>query len=50
MHNDRGEAFAYELRLRNIIGRREDPREAQADEWPEEALVPRAACRRICEP
>ena len=43
MDNDRGEAFVDDLTLRNIGGRREDPREAQADEWAEEALVPHAA-------
>ena len=43
MDNDRGEAFVDDLTLRNIGGRREDPREAQADEWAEEALVPSAA-------
>ena len=40
MDNDRGEAFVDDLTLRKIGGRREDPREAQADEWAEEALVP----------
>ena len=43
MDNDQGEAFVDDLTLRNIGGRREDPREAQADEWAEEALVPREA-------
>ncbi|WP_428102438.1 ImmA/IrrE family metallo-endopeptidase [Candidatus Rariloculus sp.] len=41
MDNDRGEAFVDDLTLRKIGARREDPREAQADEWAEEALVPR---------
>ena len=41
MDNDRGEAFVDDLTLRKIGGRQEDPREAQADEWAEEALVPR---------
>ena len=43
MDNDQGEAFVDDLTLRNIGGRKEDPREAQADEWAEEALVPGAA-------
>ena len=43
MDNDRGKAFVDDLTLRKIGGRREDPREAQADEWAEEALVPRSA-------
>ena len=43
MDNDRGEAFVDDLTLRDIGGRGEDPREAQADEWAEEALVPSAA-------
>ena len=41
MDNDRGEAFVDDFTLRKLGGRREDPREAQADEWAEEALVPR---------
>jgi len=41
MDNDRGEAFVDDLTLRKLDGRREDPREAQADEWAEEALIPR---------
>ena len=28
--------------LRDIEGAREDPKEVQADEWAEEALIPRA--------
>ncbi len=43
MDNDRGEAFIDDFTLRKIDGRREDPRETQADEWAEEALVPRSA-------
>ena len=38
-----GKPSSDDLTLRNIGGRREDPREAQADEWAEEALIPRAA-------
>ena len=41
MDNDRGAAFVDDFTLRKLGGRREDPREAQADEWAEEALVPR---------
>ena len=43
MDNDRGEAFVDDFTLRKLEGRREDPREAQADEWAEEALIPRSA-------
>lgn len=43
MDLDRGEAFVDDLTLRGLDGRQEDPREAQADEWAEEALIPRAA-------
>ena len=43
MDNDRGEAFVDDFTLRKLEGRREDPRETQADEWAEEALVPRSA-------
>ncbi len=41
MDHDRGESFVDDFTLRNLAGRREDPREAQADEWAEEALIPR---------
>ncbi len=43
-HMDRseGDAFVDDLTLRKVQGGREDPREKQADEWAEEALVPRA--------
>lgn len=34
-------AFVDDLNLRNVPGRRADPKEAQADEWAEEALIPR---------
>ena len=43
MDTDRGEAFVDDLTLRKRDGRQEDPREAQADEWAEEALIPRTA-------
>lgn len=38
-HNH-GVAFFDDLTLRTVGGERESPREAQADEWAEEALVP----------
>ncbi|MBX9606541.1 MAG: transcriptional regulator [Gammaproteobacteria bacterium] len=43
MDNDKGNAFVDDQTLRNVNGGREDPREAQADDWAEEALIPRAA-------
>jgi HTH-type transcriptional regulator/antitoxin HigA len=42
MDNNEGDAFLDDLTLRNVEGAREDPKEAQADEWAEEALIPRA--------
>jgi HTH-type transcriptional regulator/antitoxin HigA len=51
MDNDGDASFVDDLTLRDIEGGRRDPKEAQADEWAEEALVPRAiwetseACR-----
>ena len=42
MDNNEGDAFVDDLTLRKVDGGREDPREAQADEWAEEALIPRA--------
>ena len=39
-HND-GSAFVDDLTLRAVKAGREDAREAQADEWAEEALIPR---------
>ena len=42
MDNNEGDAFVDDLTLRNVEGAREDPKEAQADEWAEEALIPRA--------
>jgi len=35
-------AFVDDLTLRGVEGAREDPKEMQADEWAEEALIPRA--------
>ena len=43
MNDDGEEVFVDDLTLRRLDGGRQDPREAQADEWAEEALVPRAA-------
>ena len=42
MDHGRGSAFVDDLTLRTVDGPREDPRELQADEWAEEALIPRA--------
>ena len=42
MDHDRGSAFVDDLTLRTVDGTREDPREIQADEWAEEALISRA--------
>ena len=41
MDHDRGSAFIDDLTLRTVDGTQEDPREIQADEWAEEALIPR---------
>lgn len=41
MDNNKGEAFVDDLTLRNLNESPGDPREAQADEWAEEALIPR---------
>jgi HTH-type transcriptional regulator / antitoxin HigA len=35
-------AFVDDLTLREVKGHRDDPKEAEADEWAEEALVPRS--------
>ncbi len=43
MDKNEGDAFVDDLTLRNAEGGREDPRETQADEWAEEALIPRVA-------
>jgi HTH-type transcriptional regulator/antitoxin HigA len=42
MDNNEGDAFVDDLTLRKVDGGREDPRESQADEWAEDALIPRA--------
>ncbi len=42
LDNNQGNAFVDDQTLRGAEGRREDPREAQADEWATEALVPQA--------
>ena len=42
MENDGDASFVDDLTLRDIEGGRRDATEAQADEWAEEALVPRA--------
>jgi len=42
MDNDGDAVFVDDLTLRDIEGGRRDLKEAQADEWAEEALVPRA--------
>ena len=43
LDNNQGNAFVDDQTLRGVEGRREDPRETQADEWATEALVPQAA-------
>lgn len=42
MDNDEGDAFVDDLTLRDVEGVRESPKESQADEWAEEALIPRS--------
>ena len=42
MDNNDGHAFVDDLTLRTVNTETQDPREAQADEWAEEALLPRA--------
>jgi HTH-type transcriptional regulator/antitoxin HigA len=42
MDEDGDSAFVDDLTLRDMEGGRRDPKEAQADEWAEEALVPAA--------
>ena len=42
MDGGEGNAFIDDLSLRGVEGGREDPKEAQADEWAEEALIPGA--------
>ncbi|MGI8785217.1 MAG: transcriptional regulator [Acidobacteriota bacterium] len=41
MENDGDTAFVDDLTLRDVAGGHEDPKELQADEWAEEALIPR---------
>jgi HTH-type transcriptional regulator/antitoxin HigA len=41
LDNDKGSAFFDDLTLRKAESGREDPRERQADDWAEEALIPR---------
>ena len=43
MDRNQGVAFFDDLTLRAVERERENPREAQADEWAEEALIPLAA-------
>ncbi len=42
MDSDGDAAFVDDMTLRDVEGGRRDPKEAQADQWAEEALVPRA--------
>ncbi len=42
MDSDGDAAFVDDLTLREVEGNRRDPKEAEADQWAEEALVPRA--------
>lgn len=42
MDVDGVDAFVDDLTLRDVEGGRDDPKEIQADEWAEEALIPRA--------
>jgi HTH-type transcriptional regulator / antitoxin HigA len=42
LDNNEGGVFVDDLTLRKVEGGRTDPREAQADEWAEEALIPQA--------
>jgi HTH-type transcriptional regulator / antitoxin HigA len=42
MENGGNAAFVDDLTLREVEGSHRDPKEAQADQWAEEALVPRA--------
>ena len=41
LDTNEGNAFIDDQTLRGVEGRREDPKETQADEWAQEALVPR---------
>jgi HTH-type transcriptional regulator/antitoxin HigA len=42
MEADGEDAFVDDLTLRDVEGAHDDPKEVQADEWAEEALIPRA--------
>jgi HTH-type transcriptional regulator/antitoxin HigA len=42
MDIDGEEVFVDDLSLRGVAAERDDPKELQADEWAEEALIPRA--------
>lgn len=42
LDNDKGKAFVDDLTLRKQEGEQEDPREQEADDWAEEALIPEA--------
>ncbi len=46
MDNDDGQAFVDDLTLRGTDTGAQDPREAQADQWAEEALIPSDAWER----
>lgn len=43
MDTDNGSAFVDDMSLRKVEAEREDPREKEADEWTDEALIPQAA-------
>ncbi|MBC6440478.1 MAG: transcriptional regulator [Rhodospirillales bacterium] len=43
LDTDKGNAFVDDMTLRKVEGEREDPREREADDWAEEALIPKAA-------
>ena len=43
LDHDKGNAFVDDQTLRQLEATREDPREAEADEWAEEALIPETA-------
>lgn len=42
LDNGKGDAFVDDLTLRMVTAGHEDPREKEADDWAEEALIPRA--------
>lgn len=42
LDNGKGDAFVDDLTLRKATAGQEDPREKEADDWAEEALIPRA--------